>query len=187
MRIIGGKYRGRKLNFPARPGLRPTLGRTRETLFNWVLPMLPGARCLDLFAGSGALGLEALSRGAAQVLFVEQDRAVADALAQNLERLDVPQAQWALHRGDAETLAPGAPERFDLIFLDPPFAATGLTPWLTLIDEQGWLAPDGLIYFEQARSAPPPAAPFETQRLKHAGTYQYGLLRASEDQTPPAP
>ena len=95
VRIIGGQWRGRKLRFPDRPDLRPTLGRVRETLFNWLAPDIHGAHCLDLYAGSGALGFEALSRGAAEVTFVERDRKAASALQANVELLNAMGAQSA--------------------------------------------------------------------------------------------
>ena len=118
VRIIGGQWKGRKLSFPARPGLRPTLGRVRETLFNWLAPTLAGARCIDLYAGSGALGFEALSRGAAEVTFVERDRKTAAALRANLATLN---GNAAVITDTAERAIQRAGRTYDLIFCDPPF------------------------------------------------------------------
>jgi 16S rRNA (guanine966-N2)-methyltransferase len=120
LRIIGGGWRGRRVHFPDSPGLRPTPDRVRETLFNWLQFSLAGARCLDLFAGSGALGLEALSRGAREVVFVDEATPVAKSLREELERLDGTARARVLQTTAARlSRAPGEP--FDVIFLDPPF------------------------------------------------------------------
>ena len=122
VRIIGGRWRGTRLQVPERPGLRPTSDRVRETLFNWLMPALPGAHVLDLFAGSGALGLEALSRGAAGVTLVERDAALAAALRDTLARLQGGGAGTVV-QGDALAWLRSAPaRRFDIMFVDPPFA-----------------------------------------------------------------
>ena len=145
VRIIAGHLRGSKLAVPDRPGLRPSSDRVRETLFNWLQAATPGARVLDLFAGTGALGFEAASRGAAGVLMVERDPALAEALRANAARLKVASARVEV----ADALAwlqrvPG--EAFDLVFLDPPFDA-GL--WdLALVRLGPWLAPGAWIYVE---------------------------------------
>lgn len=147
LRIIGGSWRGRRLRFPPSPEIRPTPDRVRETLFNWLAPRVPGARCLDLFAGSGALGLEALSRGAAHVTFVERDAAAAREIAARLE-------EWGAHAADVEqTDARGFLERapaaaFDIVFLDPPFASPLLAETAAHLEHGGWLADDALIYIE---------------------------------------
>ncbi len=124
VRIIGGKHKGRKLRFTGGADLRPTLGRTRETLFNWLRGELEGAACLDLFAGSGVLGFEALSQGAAHVTFVEKDGRAARALQDNVRELKADD-QCTVVRGDAlRYLANGG--AFDVVFLDPPFSRTDL-------------------------------------------------------------
>ena len=128
LRIIGGTWRGRTWRFPE-GDIRPTPDRVRETLFNWLTPGIAGARCLDLFAGSGALGLEALSRGAARVQFVEKSAGAARHLQQTLALWGGAQAAAAqIHVGDADAFLAAAPEAFDVVFLDPPFAAGLLDP-----------------------------------------------------------
>ncbi len=149
VRLIGGLWRSRRLSFPASAGLRPTPDRVRETVFNWLLPHLSGARCLDLFAGSGALGFEALSRGAAAVVLVEKDRLAHTALLQSAHQLET-KAATIIAQDALEFLATVPPSSFDIIFLDPPFG-TGLMPVaLTLARERGILAPAGLVYVEAA-------------------------------------
>ena len=123
VRIIGGRWRGSKLPVASAPGLRPTSDRARETLFNWLQPMLPGARVLDLFAGSGALGLEALSRGAREVLLVERDPQLAQSLRVTCARLGAGGPATALRAGALQLLRAALQRRFDLVFPDPPFGS----------------------------------------------------------------
>lgn len=149
LRIIGGHLRSRKITFPDRPMLRPTPDRVRETLFNWLQAELVGARCLDLFAGTGALGIEALSRGAAEVDFVESDVQTALALHNNLETLDL--ATGRLYQQEVmrwlEQQRPG-PAGYDLVFIDPPYAL-GLLPGVSAaLESSDLLAPHALIYCE---------------------------------------
>jgi 16S rRNA (guanine966-N2)-methyltransferase len=124
VRIIAGEYRGRRINVASRPGLRPTPDRVRETLFNWLGQWLDGLSCLDLFAGSGALGFEAASRGAARVVMVESDRAAFAALEATRERIGARAVE--LVHGDAARYLEQSKERFDLVFLDPPFRQNAL-------------------------------------------------------------
>lgn len=144
VRIIGGHYRRRLLSFPDRLGLRPTPDRVRETLFNWLGQELDGLRCLDLFAGSGALGLEAASRGAVEVVLVERDAAVAAALTENIHALQITQAKVV--RDDGLAYLGRDCGLFDVIFLDPPFGAGLLPP--ALQGAATHLAPGGRIYAE---------------------------------------
>ncbi|HEY3521038.1 MAG TPA: 16S rRNA (guanine(966)-N(2))-methyltransferase RsmD [Rhodanobacteraceae bacterium] len=147
MRIVGGSLRGSRLSVPTLPDLRPTPQRLRETLFNWLMPVIEGARVLDAFAGSGALGIEALSRGAAHALLIERDRGQAARIAADLQRLhaDGGQARCA----DALHLLAREPaQAFDVVFLDPPFDADLWTRAASLLAERGWLAPGALIYVE---------------------------------------
>ena len=146
VRIIGGRWRSRKLRFPDAPGLRPTPGRVRETLFNWLRNDLDGARCLDLYAGSGALGFEAASRGAGRVVMVESAPAVAAALLHNRDLLTA--AAVEVVRADAARYLAGPVERFDLVFLDPPFQRNCLVPACRALDEGAWLAPSAQVYLE---------------------------------------
>ncbi|MCX7058673.1 MAG: 16S rRNA (guanine(966)-N(2))-methyltransferase RsmD [Proteobacteria bacterium] len=150
VRIIAGRWRGRLLRFPTVLELRPTPDRVRETLFNWLQRPVVDARCLDLCAGSGALGFEALSRGAAEVVLVERDVAVARALRASAALLGSPQALIVV--ADARGYLQGLPRPFDVVFLDPPFAS-GLLPELcTLLEQRGWLAPRAYVYLENAVS-----------------------------------
>lgn len=177
LRIIGGQWRGRKLAFPDVDGLRPTGDRIRETLFNWLAPNIQGARCLDVFAGSGALGLEALSRGASYSLLLERDRTAASRLQQNLQILKTEHGQL-VHTDSLQYLAGGNQgEAFDIVFIDPPFA---LNLWQGVVDrlEAGnWLAPNACIYLESPRDNPiiTPNS-WHLHRDKHAGQVSYKLF-----------
>jgi 16S rRNA (guanine966-N2)-methyltransferase len=139
LRIIGGRWRGRKLRFPAAEGLRPTPDRVRETLFNWLAPVIHGARCLDLFAGSGALGLEALSRGASQVVFVERAAEVSRHLRETVAALAPEGGRVVQGRRGRRSSRARAP--FDVVFLDPPFGEDVLPALLERLVAGGWLAP----------------------------------------------
>jgi 16S rRNA (guanine966-N2)-methyltransferase len=174
VRIIGGKWRGRKLVFPAAAGLRPTLGRVRETLFNWLREDVIDSRCLDLFAGSGALGFEALSRGAASVTLVDSNRRVAQGLRDNASRLAADGAAVVCDRAERVLRRGGPP--WDLIFLDPPFASASQGDMLELITAAGALAEGGLIYVEAARRAPEDLRGFVAVRQGSAGDTRFGLL-----------
>ena len=151
LRIVAGKWRSRPLDIADVPGLRPTSERVRETLFNWLAPSIEGARCLDLFAGTGALGFEALSRGSTKVVFVDNSRRAVKAIEKSAQVLGAAGA--VVHCTDAEDyLRAACRETFDIVFLDPPFADDRLDDLCRLIDELGLLAPGGLIYLEQDRA-----------------------------------
>jgi 16S rRNA (guanine966-N2)-methyltransferase len=180
LRIIGGEWRGRRFRFSAEANIRPTPDRVRETLFNWLRERVAGARCLDLFAGSGALGLEALSRGAARVVFVESAAAAALDLRERL-------VQWGARAGsvtrmDGLRYLRTQPEVFDIVFLDPPFAAGALAAAARLLEERDWLAPGALIYVECAARAAPPALPHTwlPLRQKRAGEVGYHLFQKND-------
>jgi 16S rRNA (guanine966-N2)-methyltransferase len=180
VRIIGGTWRGRRVNFPDIPGLRPTPDRVRETLFNWLQHSISDTRCLDLFAGSGALGLEALSRGAKEVIFVEQDPAAARALQEQLLRLGGQSRGRVTQMGAARYLrAPDKP--FDILFLDPPFGKDALTEYVPMIDAGNWLIAGGLVYMENERTAGIPALPshWDVLKSKSAGEVGYHLARVN--------
>jgi len=171
LRIIGGRWRGRKLDFPDVPGLRPTPDRVRETLFNWLQADVHGARCLDLYAGSGALGLEALSRGASRVVLVDESSAATRQLEANLQRLHADDA--AVVRMPVQTFLERGPgdARYDLVFLDPPFGQNLLAPTLQWLEEKHWLAPGARVYIEsesQLREPPLPAG-WELLKEKRSG------------------
>lgn len=144
VRIIGGDWRSRVIEFPDAIGLRPTANRVRETLFNWLGQMLHGKRCLDLFAGSGALGFEAASRGATQVVMVENDKSVMKALEHNRDKLGANQCRL-IQRGAHEFLAADK-DTFDIIFLDPPFASDLMATILGQLNTH--LNSDALVYAE---------------------------------------
>lgn len=178
LRLIAGTFRHRRLQFPALPGLRPTPDRVRETLFNWLQVMLPGARCLDLFAGSGALGFEALSRGADVVVFVERAPEAMAALRANAARLGIgpPAARFEL--ADALQYLQHCTTSFDVVFLDPPFDTQMLQPALSALEATDALAAGAFVYIE-ARAGTLPALPagWEWHRSHRAGQVAYGLAR----------
>lgn len=175
VRIIGGRWRGTKLAVPDRPGLRPTSDRVRETLFNWLMPALPGARVLDLFAGTGALGLEALSRGAAHATLVERDPGLAGALRQAVERLSA-QAQAEVRAADALGWLAGDGGTYDLVFLDPPFADGLWERALAALAPR--LAADARVYVESpAEVAPVVPAGWALHREGRTRDVRYALYR----------
>ncbi len=176
LRIIGGRWRGRRLQVPDLPGLRPTPDRVRETLFNWLQPVIPGARCLDLFAGSGALALEALSRGAAEVVAVEHEIAAIAAMRATSERLSA--VGMRIEHADALAFLADSPQAFDVVFLDPPFASEAL-PAAQARLAGGWLASPAWIYLECAPGQEANDLPdgWEVVRHKRAGDVIYRLAR----------
>ena len=178
VRIIGGGWRGRRVSFPDIPGLRPTPDRVRETLFNWLQHAISGARCLDLFAGSGALGLEALSRGAKQLVFVEQAVAAARALQEQLVRFGGETRGQVVEMGAARYLRAVA-QPFDIVFLDPPFGRDALAEYIPLLDAGPWLKPGALVYLENEKQAgvPPLPAHWQLLKSKSAGEVGYHLAR----------
>jgi 16S rRNA (guanine966-N2)-methyltransferase len=182
LRIIGGTWRGRRLRFPPAQDIRPTPDRVRETLFNWLAARVPGSGCLDLFAGSGALGLEALSRGAARLTFVECDPGAAAGIAARLD-------EWGAHGArvenvDARRFLERRPaEPFDIVFLDPPFASALLAETAGQLEQGGWLAPNALIYIEcPAAREPQDAVPrsWTPLKAKRAGEVGYHLYSRAE-------
>lgn len=175
VRIIGGRWRGRKLRFPALQDIRPSPDRVRETLFNWLAPAIQGARCLDLFAGSGALGLEALSRGAASAVLVDRDPAVARYLRQAASDLGADACEVVTSDAGAWLAAPGTP--FDVVFLDPPFDSGLLPGLLERLAGAGWLAPGAFVYVECRAGDGEPAWPvgLRPHRAGRAGDVGYYL------------
>jgi 16S rRNA (guanine966-N2)-methyltransferase len=181
IRIIGGQWRGRKLPVPDSAGLRPTTDRVRETLFNWLAPDIQEARCLDCFAGSGALGLEALSRYAASATLLELERSVAQQLSQNLQTLRATQAKVVQTNTLQWLSQPGEP--FDVVFVDPPFRKGLLQETLTLLEQNGWLAAEALIYVESEVENGAPVAPanWDLYREKIAGQVAYRLYQRQQE------
>ncbi len=175
LRIIGGTWRGRKIDFATEPGVRPTPDRIRETLFNWLQTSIGGARCLDLFSGSGALGFEALSRGAAEAVMVDQSSAVTKQLLANASLLKAHHAQVVQSSADSYLQRP--PQPFDIVFLDPPFESQSIEDYCAQLESGQWLAPRALIYMERAKGTPPPQLPEDWQlhREKQTGKVTYAL------------
>ncbi len=202
VRIIGGEWRGRRVEIVTGGELRPTPDRVRETLFNWLMPLLPGARCLDLYAGTGVLGLEALSRGAAESWFVERDPRAAAALEAMLLRLGAQETAGAppgqppgqgmgQPTGKGRVLATDAKRwlktppvaTFDVVFLDPPYAANNLADLCTLL-ARGWLAAQAWVYLETSRSQSLPELPqgWQWHRESQAGDVRYALANVRSPQ-----
>jgi len=176
LRIIAGRWRGRKLSFAPVPGLRPTPDRVRETLFNWLGPFIQGARCLDLFAGSGALGLEAASRGAAEIVMVDHDPVIVATLGEQVQQLTFSGAQ--LVQQDVTSWLTGKAEPFDVVFLDPPFRENRLPACIELLENHNWLAAGARVYIEAERSYTPDLPDsWELYRSKHTGQVGYHLAR----------
>lgn len=177
LRIVAGELRGSRIEVVDAPGLRPTGDRVRETLFNWLAPVIEGARCLDLYAGSGALGIEAISRGAVHCSFVERDRALAKRIEDTLSRLRVA-ARARVVCADAQGWLGGVATPFDVVFLDPPFEADLWEAAATRLEGGGWLAPAAWIYVESPLTSTPalPAA-WREHRAGQAGQVRYALYR----------
>ncbi|MEQ4922524.1 16S rRNA (guanine(966)-N(2))-methyltransferase [Proteus hauseri] len=175
IRIIGGKWRGRKLPVLDSQGLRPTTDRVKETLFNWLMPVIQDARCLDCFAGSGGLGIEALSRYAKETTFIEYERTVAQQIIANLALLNAENCQviqdsalsWLAKQGTA----------YNVVFLDPPFHKGMLSETIQLLENNGWLAEDCYIYVEEEIKANTYTLPtnWTLHREKIAGQVAYRL------------
>ncbi len=177
MRIVGGEWRSRRIRFPTRDDLRPTPDRVRETVFNWLGQDLTGLVCLDLFSGSGALGFEAASRGASRVVMVERDKVALDALEENRAALNASQVEVV--RGDALEFVRADRARYDVIFVDPPFAAPGgellpklLSPRLKL---------DGYVYYESATGLDWPRE-WQVLRRSRAGKVVSQLVKRIGDE-----
>jgi 16S rRNA (guanine966-N2)-methyltransferase len=182
LRIVAGNWRSRLLDIADVEGLRPTSERIRETLFNWLTPNLHGARCLDLFAGTGALGLEALSRGAGTAVFVERSPVAARQLEANIDLLKAAGAR-VIKQDARRYLENATGGRFNLVFLDPPFAEDLLEETCRLLTDSGILADGALVYLEQDRSRPEVALPEAWRVIKNktAGNVRYKLVEVGED------
>ncbi|TYL49199.1 16S rRNA (guanine(966)-N(2))-methyltransferase RsmD [Marinomonas sp. IMCC 4694] len=176
LRIIAGEWRSRQLPIPAIEGLRPTPDRVRETLFNWINHQLPGAVCGDFFCGSGALGLEAMSRGAKHVTFVDNSRVVLQQMNANLATLGATHAT-VIAQNAAVFLDTVTPHPLDIVFLDPPFRKGWLGQIIPLL-EKGWLASRALVYIEMEKEAELPLLPdhWSLKKEKNAGQLVYRLF-----------
>lgn len=169
VRIIGGEWRRRTLPVGEAPGLRPTGDRIRETLFNWLMPHIHGATCLDLFAGTGALGIEALSRGAKFVQFAENNRTTATQLQQNLSLLKAESLRYTVLLGDGrQCLTASNKQAYNIVFLDPPFDHDLWQEYAQLLQDSGALAQEALIYVETAAETKftPPESWIQQKSLK---------------------
>ncbi|KTD79276.1 16S rRNA (guanine(966)-N(2))-methyltransferase RsmD [Legionella waltersii] len=174
VRIIGGLYRGKKIHFPELEGLRPTPDRVKETLFNWLMNDIKNARCLDAFAGSGALGIEAFSRGAAKVTFIEQSPLAFANLKKSLQQFNHPSLNL-IQTNAIEYLKKGS-ETFDIIFLDPPYSLNYLPSCLDLIVQSQILASGGLVFAESSSPFDINPEHWKQLKLKQAGQVIFGLF-----------
>ena len=177
VRIIGGQWRGRKLSFTPADGLRPTGDRIRETLFNWLAPTIEGARCVDLFTGSGALGLEALSRGAIHCDFVDSSNATLSQVSDHLKTL-VAVNRSRCHPVSAQQFLQMATQAYDIVFIDPPFMQQLVGPICETLTKKQLLSSDALVYVETGAMEPPAKVPlgWKIHREKVAGGVAYRLF-----------
>ena len=180
VKIIAGKWRGRNIKFPTSDGLRPTANRTRETLFNWLAPVINHAKCLELFAGSGSLGFEALSRGANHVVMIDTDIKVAQQLKDTAKILNAE--NLTIHQMTAEQYIQTSKEKFDIVFIDPPFSSNLIEPICNLLDKHDLLNPNAHIYIETQKKLSSPTLPASWQILKAktAGQVAYYLGSVTE-------
>ena len=178
LRIIGGEWRGRKLRFPDAPNLRPTPDRVRETVFNWLAPTINGAQVLDLFAGSGALGLEALSRGAGFVTFVDSHKKVSQVLQEHVALLNAKDKAQVFAMDGVKFLKREA-KKYSLVFLDPPYHLEFMSKVVPLLEENGWLSDNALLYLEIEKRQSLPELPGNWKMLKDktAGEVHYFLFQ----------
>ncbi|MES2625457.1 MAG: 16S rRNA (guanine(966)-N(2))-methyltransferase RsmD [Pseudomonadota bacterium] len=181
LRIIGGEWRSRLINFADIPDIRPTPDRVRETLFNWLQAPIIGARCLDLFAGSGVLSFEAISRGASSVTALELDPKAASAIRNNVQVLKAEKLQL-LQKNTLDWLQTNSTnQQFDVVFVDPPYAAGFYESCCHLLQQNNWLAPSALVYIEADQPLDSLKLPQEWRliRNKRASTVHYGLCETS--------
>ena len=178
LRIIGGKWRSRKITFPDREGIRPTPDRVRETLFNWLAPDIAGARCLELYAGSGVLSMEALSRGASHVTLVERDRETCRQLASNLSTLGADASEFTCIQEIALNWIADARDNFDIVFLDPPFSDTEYLAAIRALVDHDLLGAHSLVYVETPVALVPAELPPGLMLIRQAkaGQVHYCLL-----------
>ena len=178
LRIIAGEWRSRVLDFDTTSGVRPTTDRVRETLFNWLQHATPGATCLDLFAGRGALGIEALSRGARELTFVERSHCLANMLRTRIDLLEA-QDRGQIFQSDAQSYLQTCNKQFDIVFLDPPFSTDIIDNVCAALEQRQLLTNNAYIYIETSRSGEPPVLPsnWVVKRTKIAGQVSYQLAQ----------
>jgi 16S rRNA (guanine966-N2)-methyltransferase len=183
VRIIAGEWRGRRLLVPDVKDLRPTPDRVRETLFNWLAPYVAGAHCLDLFAGSGVLGFEALSRGAASVQLVDASPVVVKLLQEELIKFKAVKAEVIRADIPAQLIPPPVP--YNIVFLDPPYQAGLLLPTCHHLETHGFLAPDALLYLEAREAIEDNDLPagWRIIKTKQAGQVAYHLVKRESSHT----
>ena len=182
VRLIGGRWRGRKLTFPEQDQLRPTLGRTRETMFNWCQSFIAGSHCLDLFAGSGAMGFEALSRGAASVVMVDKNQEVVNFLNKNKQMLGAERAKIVRAQVPCASELLGS-KPFDVVFLDPPFGSALHQPILNWLNAKQLLVDGAAVICEWGlQQRPRFPIIYEILREKKAGQVGYGFLQYNQGQ-----
>jgi len=189
VRIIAGQWRGTKLPVADSKGLRPTTDRVRETVFNWLTADISNAHVLDLFAGTGVLGLECISRGAKSVQFIEADKKVASILKSNIERLQAGEQCYVvnqtalqfLHQAFNKKTSSKTKQAADIVFIDPPFDSDLLRPTIETLNNNGWLNDDAMVYIEQSSKAVIPEVPesWQLYRQGKAGQSAYFLYRSS--------
>lgn len=184
VRIIAGRARGRKIRFPDIPGLRPSPDRVRVTLFNWLMPYIQNAMCLDAFAGSGALGLEAWSRGAQYIDFIEQNPILAQSIQEHAKLFGAEQ-KVAVHQSDALSfLAQTKNKLYDIIFLDPPFQSALYVSIIEMIETYSLLTPGGLLYVEAASLPVLSPGIWRCLKEKKAGLVHYALFEKLVEKDP---
>jgi 16S rRNA (guanine966-N2)-methyltransferase len=184
LRIVAGNWRSRLLEIADVDGLRPTSERIRETLFNWLSPDIHGSHCLDLCAGTGALGIEALSRGAAAVVFLEAAPVAAKLLRRNLQTLEANGAE-VLNTDARVYLQTASVVPFDIVFIDPPFAAGMHAELCRLLVDRGWLAEGARVYLEMDKDRPEVALPDTWQILKNKTAGKVRYMLATPDRSAP--
>ena len=177
VRIIGGRFRGKKLHFPDLPNLRPTSDRIRETVFNWLMNDIQDKNCLDAFAGSGALGFEAYSRGACSVTMIEKARQAVFKLKENAESLAMLNRPVKVHQMDSIHFLKSTQSVFDIIFLDPPFKDNQMSECIEIITQRELLSPDGILYIESPKEVKMPEKKWQIIKQKKSGQVTYALYK----------
>lgn len=180
VRIIGGRFRGKKLHFPDLPNLRPTSDRIRETVFNWLMNDIQDKICLDAFAGSGALGFEAYSRGADSVTMIEKASKAIIKLKENAESLTILNKPLNVYQMDSIHFLKSTHSVFDIIFLDPPFKDNQMSECIEIISQRKLLSPDGILYLESPKEMMLPDHKWKVIKQKKSGQVTYALYKKAD-------